>query len=227
MKKNVKEATTKSYAGVDAMAAIEKDPRFGSLTGDAKVDLKQKLKTGGTVELEEDNTDHEGKMAKSQMYKMKEYVDKLSMMIDDGTQLPAWVQSKLTKASDYMSAVFHYLDYENVSSQNDLMENMGTHRKKSMLMESAMKRLFKMFDGGMTDEEVVQDHATKGVEIPVAFISKLRKQWEFLKKSKLELEMGEQEYKNVARDIVNNPVGTEGIETGMEPREGKQLASGI
>ena len=158
---------------------------------------------------------------------MKEYVDKLSMMIDDGTQLPAWIQSKLTKASDYMSAVFHYLDYENVSSQNDLMENMGTHRKKSMLMESAMKRLFKMFDGGMTDEEVVQDHATKGVEIPVAFISKLRKQWEFLKKSKLELEMGEQEYKNVARDIVNNPVGTEGIETGMEPREGKQLASGI
>ena len=36
--------------------------------------------------------------------------------------------------------------------------------------------------------------------------------------------MGEQEYKNVARDIVNNP---EGSETGMEPIENKQLASGL
>ena len=32
-------------------------------------------------------------------------------MLDDETQLPAWVQAKLTKASSMMSAVFHYLDY--------------------------------------------------------------------------------------------------------------------
>ena len=55
MKYKIKEATTKSYAGVDAMAAIEKDPRFGSLQGDAKMDLKDKLKGGGTVELEEED----------------------------------------------------------------------------------------------------------------------------------------------------------------------------
>ena len=36
--------------------------------------------------------------------------------------------------------------------------------------------------------------------------------------------MGEKEFKNSARDIVNNPQGTE---VGMEPRENKQLATGL
>ena len=105
------------------------------------------------------------------------------------------------------------------------MEHMDRHKKRAVLMEGAMKRLFVMFDQGMTDEEVVQDHATKGVEVPEAFISKIRKQWENLKKAELELEMGEKEFKNAARDIVNNP---QGAETGMEPpMEEKTLASGL
>ena len=33
-------------------------------------------------------------------------------MLGDMDQLPAWVQAKLTKASDYLSAVYHYLDYQ-------------------------------------------------------------------------------------------------------------------
>jgi len=56
--------------------------------------------------------DDEGRMAKSQLHKMREYTDKLTAMLDDNTQLEGWVQAKLTKASDYLSAVFHYLDYE-------------------------------------------------------------------------------------------------------------------
>lgn len=56
--------------------------------------------------------DDEGRMAKSQLHKMREYTDKLTAMLDDDTQLEGWVQAKLTKASDYLSAVFHYLDYE-------------------------------------------------------------------------------------------------------------------
>ena len=54
---------------------------------------------------------------------------------------------------------------------SNLMEHMDKHRKRGMLMEGAMKRLFVMFDQGMTDEEIVQDHATKGVQVPEAFIS--------------------------------------------------------
>jgi hypothetical protein len=63
--------------------------------------------------LGDDGKDYEGGMAKSQLLKMKNYADKLCNMVDDESQLEAWVQAKLTKASDYMSAVFHYLDYQN------------------------------------------------------------------------------------------------------------------
>ena len=56
--------------------------------------------------------DDEGRMAKSQLHKMREYTDKLTTMLDDNTQLEGWVQAKLTKAADYLSAVYHYLDYE-------------------------------------------------------------------------------------------------------------------
>jgi hypothetical protein len=56
--------------------------------------------------------DYEGEMAKSDLLKMKKYAIALCDMIDDETQLEAWVQAKLTKASDYMSAVYHYLDYQ-------------------------------------------------------------------------------------------------------------------
>lgn len=59
-----------------------------------------------------DEIDYEGEMAKSELLKMKKYAIALCNMIDDETQLEAWVQAKLTKASDYMSAVYHYLDYQ-------------------------------------------------------------------------------------------------------------------
>ena len=116
-------------------------------------------------------------------------------------------------------------EYIKERGDSNLMEHMDKYRKRALLMEGAMKRLFSMFDSGQTDEEIVRDHAQKGVEVPEAFISKIRKQWEGLKKMELELEMGETEFKNSARDIVNNP---EGAETGMEPSmESKQLASGL
>ena len=57
-------------------------------------------------------------------------------------------------------------------------------------MEGAMKRFFKMFDEGMTDEEVVLDYAQRGTQVPENFVNKARKQYEGLKKMKLELEMG-------------------------------------
>ena len=62
--------------------------------------------------LGNDGMDYEGGMAKSQMLKMKKYAMALCDMVDDESQLEAWVQAKITKASDYMSSVYHYLDYQ-------------------------------------------------------------------------------------------------------------------
>ena len=205
----------------------------GSVTTNDAAEAEKLAKKGVDVKLTDmneenninnENMDHEGRMAKSQMYKMQDYVKKLSMMLDDGAQLPGWVQSKLTKASDYMSSVFHYLEYEMVRGQDNLNEHVNNYKKRAVLMEGAMKKFFEMFDRGMTDEEVIQDYAQKGTQIPETFVSRARKQYEGLKKMKLELEMSEKEYKNSATKIVNNPMGMEAGD-GME--EEKQLASGL
>ena len=203
----IREVDTKTYAGMDAIQGIKKDPRFGTLAGDTKLDIEKKLKMGGSVELEGNenqnnetmnNIDHEGRMAKSQMHKMQDYVKKLSIMLDDGAQLPGWVQSKLTKASDYMSSVFHYLEYEAVRGQDNLNEHVDRYKKRAVLMEGAMKKFFEMFDMGKTDEEIIQDYAQRGTQVPETFVGKARKQYEGLKKMKLELEMSEKEYNNSA-----------------------------
>ena len=56
--------------------------------------------------------DNEGRMAKSELYKLKNYAEKIGDMISDTEQLEGWVQSKITKAADYLSSVAHYLEYE-------------------------------------------------------------------------------------------------------------------
>ena len=206
----------------------------GSVTTDNAAEAEKLAKKGIDVKLTDmneenninnENMDYEGRMAKSQIYKMHKYIDKLNVMLDDGAQLPAWVQSKLTKASDYMSAVFHYLDYESMRGQDNLNEHVDKYKKRAILMEGAMKKFFEMFDRGMTDEEVVLDYAQRGTQIPEMFVSKARKQYEGLKKMKLELEMSEKEYKNSATQIVNNPATNE--MDGSTTMETKQLASDL
>jgi len=54
----------------------------------------------------------ESQMAKSQLYRTAEYASELEQMIQDGEELDAWVQAKITKASDYLSSVKHYLQYK-------------------------------------------------------------------------------------------------------------------
>jgi len=79
-----------------------------------------------------------------------------------------------------------------------------------------------MFDKGKTDEEIVQDYAHKGTQVPEAFVTKARRQYEGMKKLKLELEMSEKEFRNSSEKMVNN--AEEGMEPGMEE---KTLASGL
>ena len=61
--------------------------------------------------------DHEAKMAKADLYKLAEYSAKLFKMIDENEELDGWVQAKITKASDYISSVYHYLEYEKMARE--------------------------------------------------------------------------------------------------------------
>jgi len=67
------------------------------------------------IDMEPTNTreiDHEGAMAKADLYKLANYSLKLFKMLDENTQLEGWVQAKITKAADYIASVYHYLEYE-------------------------------------------------------------------------------------------------------------------
>ena len=59
-----------------------------------------------------DHSEHEGSMALSQLRRSAKYSQKLSHMIRESDDLPEWVEAKITKASDYLGSVYHYLDYE-------------------------------------------------------------------------------------------------------------------
>jgi len=59
-----------------------------------------------------DYHDNEGGMAKSQLYRIAKYAMELHDALEENTELESWVQSKITKAADYMGTVKHHLEYE-------------------------------------------------------------------------------------------------------------------
>jgi len=77
--------------------------------------------------------DHEAKMARADLYKLAEYSVKLFKMIDENQELDGWVQAKITKASDYISSVYHYLEYEKMATQDrDSMESIDESVSKKI-----------------------------------------------------------------------------------------------
>ena len=65
--------------------------------------------------------DHEVQMARSDLYKAAKYSIKLHDMLKSVSEqqgLEGWVAAKITKASDYLSSVYHYMEYE-LMSQNE------------------------------------------------------------------------------------------------------------
>jgi hypothetical protein len=79
--------------------------------------MKEKdLKETGLADLAyKAEADHEVQMARAQLYKIGKYAIKMHEMLKGVSEqegLEGWVQSKITKAADYMGAVYHHMDYE-------------------------------------------------------------------------------------------------------------------
>jgi hypothetical protein len=59
--------------------------------------------------------DHEVQMARADLYKIAKYAIQLHDMLRQVTEaegIEGWQQAKITKAADYLSSVFHSLDYD-------------------------------------------------------------------------------------------------------------------
>jgi len=80
----------------------------------AKV-LEQSSPTDGydkNVEGQDQELDYEGYMTKSQLFKIGEYALKIHDMIEDGDNLPEWMQSKVSQMEQMIGSVYHALNYD-------------------------------------------------------------------------------------------------------------------
>ena len=232
----IKEST---YAGKTAIDDITKDPAFSALSSDAKDQVKKDLSKGGTTTLEQD--DSVGGPGAT-IPGIDEFIKVSQVWANNGKHLKAHGESEKLSFEELLNHIESQIQqfrkptneigepgplagYMKERGDSNLNEHMDKHRKRSMLMEGAMKKFFEAFDMGKTDEEIIQDYAQRGTQVPEAFVSKARKQYEGLKKMKLELEMSEKEYKNSATQIVNNPAT--GEMDGSTTMETKQLSSDL
>jgi hypothetical protein len=91
--------------------------------------------------------DHEVQMARADLYKLAKYAIKLHDMlkqVSEAEGLEGWQQSKITKASDYISSVYHNLDYkmkfgeEMVEEEADTEESVEEGKFKSDAQRKAI-----------------------------------------------------------------------------------------
>ena len=88
---------------------LTKDPKTGGTRATGALTITGQL-------------DHEVSMASRELDKTARYAQSLAAKMDQigEANLPAWVQSKITKAADYVSKVYHYLE-EYLESGDDMM----------------------------------------------------------------------------------------------------------
>ena len=63
----------------------------------------------GCPDMAHNHDNHEGSMARSQLMHMRNYSEDLMHMIQDHTDLPEWVELKITLANDYIAKVKHFI----------------------------------------------------------------------------------------------------------------------
>src|SRR6056300_1588824 len=76
--------------------------------------------------------DHEVQMARAELYKIAKYAIKLHDMlkgVSEAEGIEGWMQSKITKAADYVGSVYHTLEY-------DMMSESKTKKFSSTMTEA-------------------------------------------------------------------------------------------
>ena len=156
---------------------------------------------------EEDDFDYEGEMAKSELMLVADKALKISMMLRDDSNLEAWVQSKITKAADYISSVYNYMQYNGSadSAGVEINPEMSTEEVENLDEISKAYKMMLEYKKKKANEEVELDEArgrpadevtmmarkiqgnekahaafkgmTKGKEIPANIIPDFRKRY--------------------------------------------------
>jgi len=145
---------------------------------------KKELTTEGLADLAyKAESDHEVQMARAELYKVAKYAIKLHEMmknVSEAEGLEGWVQAKITKAADYISSVYHHMDYEtkfdevqeakkskpdflDVDKDGDKKEPMkkAIKDKKEKKDESYKSSLASMLESKLSKDKVFSDKQIK------------------------------------------------------------------
>jgi len=99
---------------IDAKGLVMKVDGKGADLNKYAADLKN-FYGASKIIAEQDEKDHEISMARGELEAIADKAMKLSSILsgksDDGNPLEAWVQSKITKAKDYINSVADYMEY--------------------------------------------------------------------------------------------------------------------
>ena len=110
-------------------------------------------------QLPNGEVDHEGAMAKADLYKLANYSLKLFKQMDDNAQIEAWVQAKITKAADYIASVYHFMEYDmKISDYGSKLEN-------AEMYSESIRRAFAQ---KLTEAKTKQNSIPKVVDLDVA-----------------------------------------------------------
>lgn len=124
------------------MGLVELRP-IGSLKREAAPD---NVTDSDTPPADSPDSGDESGMSKAQLMKLSKQSSEVYNMIGDGEDLEAWVQDKVSKASDYMNSVHSHLQYQK-NSANTIGNGEGAPADPSMptddTLSESVKRISK------------------------------------------------------------------------------------
>jgi hypothetical protein len=112
--------------------------------------MSELLKQVRGINKNEAVDDHEISMARGELEAIADKATQLASMLqsksDEGNPLEAWVQSKITKAKDYITSVSDYLTYNPDMKQNEeleegIMSNIATLKSEFQRLDTDYKKM--------------------------------------------------------------------------------------
>jgi len=123
--------------------------------------------------------DMEGDMMKNQLRQIDSAINKLMGLVQDNDNLPEWVQSKMTKATDYIRSVRDYLEAEKA----DELE-LDEKKPRMETLQSLRRRAKDLLEASYSDRSKVKDFSKEKnpVETIIKTLTKDNKVKSFINK---------------------------------------------
>ena len=120
----------------------------------------------GTCETEKTHGEQEARMHRTTLAHLMADVKVLLDLIDDGDDLPEWLETKITKAGDYMSSAARYIAGDEARDHGQLEEGfceVNSHHHLHELLQDAVTEDYEMACPECLFEAITQEHLSEGV----------------------------------------------------------------